>query len=66
MNLGQHGRITPHRVRPVLELFLTPSSSNALEIVADQQRAAAFAKVVGLTGLEGFLAQAAFQVRHCG
>ena len=66
MNMGEHGRIAPHRVRPVSELFLTPSSSNALEIVADQQWTAAFAKVVGLTSLESFLAQAAFQVRHSG
>ena len=66
MTDGQGRRVAPHGIRGGGEAFAGPFGAQSAEVVADEQRSAAFAEVPGATGFEFSAAQTALKVRHKG
>ena len=64
MSYRQRGRVTPHGTGRGGEAVSRPVFAQMIEIVADQQGSAAFAKVGGFAGLVSFAAHTAFETRH--
>ena len=64
MTDGQGRRVAPHGIRGGGEAFAGPFGAQSAEVVADEQRSAAFAEIPGFACFVSFSAQTAFEIRH--